>query len=314
MEHHSSEWSNRRYDLVALADFVVVAEQEHVTRAAELLGVPQPTLSRRVARLEASLGLPLLVRRGRRVEVTREGVALATVARRAFRDIDREVGELIDARHPSRGVVTLAFLHTLGPVAVPAIVHEFGRSHPGVRFRLVQDSHEAVVRRLRAGEVDVALTAPLPVDPDVASVPLLVQPLRVVVPAGHPLAARRNVTLPSLADEAFIGFKPGYGLRQITDEWCHEAGFEPRLAFEGEDVATVRGLVAAGLGIALLPASDAVPEQAAVEVQVRRPRRSRTIGMATLATSPLSPVAQSFYDFVVRRGADLLGASTPGGT
>jgi DNA-binding transcriptional LysR family regulator len=308
MTHEPWSSSAVRYDLVALADFVVVAELSHMTRASEVLGIPQSTLSRRVARLEAELGIPLLRRRGRRIEATREGAALAVTARRALQDIDGTVAELAEAHDASRGVVTLAFLHTLGPVAVPTILREFGRQHPGVRFRLVEEGHDEVVRRLRTGEVDVALTAPLPLDPDVVSVPLLDQALCVVVPTGHPLATRRSVTLSRLADEVFVGFKPGYGLRQITDEWCRETGFEPRLAFEGDDVATVRGLVAAGLGIALLPAADPAPRGDVVEVEVRRPRRSRTLGIATLAGQPLSPPARSFHDFLVERGATLLAA------
>jgi DNA-binding transcriptional LysR family regulator len=304
-----SPWQHRGYDLTSLAGFVVVADLEHMTRASAVLGIPQSTLSRRIHRLEVSLGFPLLARRGRRIEVTSAGRELADVARRSFGDVDREVATLAEAQAASRGLVTLAFLHTLGPVAVPAIIREFSGIRPGVRFRLVQDAHDEVVRRLRAGEVDVALTAPLPAEKDVKAVPLVEQRLCVVVPAAHRLAARRSVELGSLAEEGFVGFKPGYGLRRISDEWCREAGFVPRLAFEGDDVATVRGLVAAGLGIALLPATDVVTSGDIVEVEVRSPRRSRTIGMATLADRPLSPPAQAFHDFVVVRGGPVLAAS-----
>jgi len=163
-----------------------------------------------------------------------------------------------------------------------------------------------VVRRLRAGEVDVALTAPMPAGHDLATFPLVEQRLRVVVPRAHPLASRRVLALPSLADERFVGFKSGYGLRQITDEWCRAAGFEPRLTFEGDDVATVRGLVAAGLGIALLPESDVAGPGDVVEIDVRRPRRTRTIGMAWMTDRPLPRPARSFRDFVLEHGSRLL--------
>lgn len=306
MEH---QWSGAVHDLPALADFVVVADLQHMTRAAEVLGVPQSTLSRRVGRLEAALGVPLLVRRGRRIEVTRAGATLAATARRALADVDRAVVELAEDHDPRRGVVTLAFLHTLGPVAVPGVIREFRRTFPDVRFELVQEAHHEVLRHLRAGEVDVALTAPLPTGPDVASFALLEQRLCAVVPADHPLATRSGVALATLAEESFVGFKPGYGLRQITDEWCAAAGFAPRLTFEGDDVATVRGLVAAGLGIALLPGSGVPGRGDVVEVDVRRPRRTRTIGVAWPTGRPLPPPARSFRDFLLERGAELLAAA-----
>lgn len=293
-------------DLRALADFVVVAELEHLTRAAETLGVPQSTLSRRVRRLEAALGTDLLVRRGRGVVASHAGARLAEVARRALEDLDRALADVAGFQEQGRGVVHLAFLHTLGPAAVPLVIREFHRSHPAVRFRLVQEGHEAVLDRLRDGDVDIALTAPLPVGPDVATFPLVEQELCLVVPRGHVLARKRAVHLASLATEGFVGFKRGYGMRQIADDWCRDAGFVPRLEFEGEDVATVRGLVAAGLGVALLPARGVATGAEEVEVVVRRPRRTRTVGAAWLTGRALSAPARAFRDFLLARGADLL--------
>lgn len=292
-------------DLRALADFVVVAELGHLTRAAELLGVPQSTLSRRIRRLETALGTDLLVRRGRGVAASRAGVRLAEVARRALEDLDRGVAELVGAQDAGRGVVHLAFLHTLGPSAVPLVIREFHRNHPEVRFRLVQEGHDGVVGKLRDGDVDVALTAPLPVGPDVGTVPLVQQELCLVVPRAHALASRSTVRLASLAAEIFVGFKQGYGMRQIADEWCRAAGFVPRLAFEGEDAATVRGLVAAGLGVALLPAQGVASGVEVVEVETH-PRRTRTVGAAWLSDHAPPPPARAFRDFLVTRGPDLL--------
>ncbi len=307
MEH---QWSGPSVtDLPALADFVVVADLQHMTRAAEVLGVPQSTLSRRIARLEGALDMPLLLRRGRRIEVTRAGATLAVAARRALGDVERAVAVLAEERDPRRGVVTLAFLHTLGPVAVPRIIREFRRTFPDVRFELVQEAHHDVLRHLRAGEVDVALTAPLPSGRDVASLALQEQRLCAVVPADHRLASRNSVALAMLADESFVGFKPGYGLRQITDDWCAAAGFEPRLTFEGDDVATVRGLVAADLGVALLPASGVSHPGDVVEVDVRRPRRTRTIAVAWMTDRTLPPPALSFRDFLLAEGSALLAAA-----
>jgi DNA-binding transcriptional LysR family regulator len=162
----------------------------------------------------------------------------------------------------------------------------------------VQAAHEEMLARVRAGEADLALTAPLPVgESDLNCVPLYEQALLLTVPVGHPLATRRRVRIAELAGEQFVGMKPGYGLRRITDGACAAAGFLPKLAFEGEEVDTVRGLVAAGLGVALLPEAD-TPLSGVVELPIT-PRASRTIGLVWLAGTPLSPAADLFRRSIV---------------
>jgi DNA-binding transcriptional LysR family regulator len=307
MDERSTPRSSAVPDLTALADFVTVAEVGHLTRAAELLGVPQSTLSRRVSRLEASLGAPLLRRTGRGVTPTPAAVELARAAARGLHDVDRAVAAFTARHDPDAGLVSMAFLHTLGPVAVPRLLSEYRASHPAIRFQLVQEPHEAIMASLRSGEADVALTAPRPDSPDLAARELQRQPLGLVVPAGHRLSGRRGIRLADLAEHAFIGFKPGYGLRRISDDWCARAGFAPTVSFEGEDVATVRGLVAAGLGIALLPLSPGGPAAGTAEVPVHTPRESRSVCVTWVADATLAGPAAAFRDFLVERGRELLG-------
>ena len=308
---HESTFPSVARDLAALNDFLAVVRTEHVTRAAEELGVPQPTVSRRIARLEATLGVPLFVRRGRRLETTRAGRAFAVTAERVLRDLERGVEEVVGAADARSGTVALAFLHTLGVEVVPRIVKEFRASHPGIRFQLVQEGSEAAVATLRAGEVDVCLTSPLPEGPGMTSVALHRQALCLTVPRDHPLAERDEVDLRLVAGESFIGFKRGYGLRRISDRVFGEAGFAPALAFEGEDVGTVRGLVAAGLGIALLPRQGAAAVAGVAEVRVTRPAAERVIGVCWLADRALPPPARAFRDFLLDRGADLMTEGAP---
>lgn len=292
-------------DIPALVEFDAVARWEHVTRAAEEIGVPQPTLSRRIARLEQAVGVPLFTRRGRRLELTRAGRSLAAVVRRALGDLEQGIAQVIRSVDPDDGTVTLAFLHTLGVTVVPQILQHFRRLHPGIGFELTQDAHEAVLARLRRGEVDLCLTSPMPEEPGLSALPLQRQPLTLVVPADHPLAGRSEVALSRAAHEGFVGFKPGYGLRSITEDWCRRAGFTPRLTFEGEDVATVRGLAAAGLGVALLPASS-TPAPGTVELTVTDPPASRTIALVTRTTPDLPPPGRAFHEFVRAEGPRLV--------
>jgi len=283
-----------------LRQFVAVAREEHLTRAAGLLGVPQPTLSRSIARLEAELGVPLFARPGRSVKLTRHGRLLFEFSERTLATLAAQLRLLAEETDPARGRVSLAFLHTLGTEAVPRMLRDFRATHPAVRFALVQGSADALLARLRAGEVDLCLTAPLPDEPGMVVRKLDSQRIDLVVPAGHRLARRRTARLAEAAAEDFICMEHGYGLRSITDELCRAAGFEPRIAFEGEETATCRGLVGAGLGVSLLPATvvtAADPEVAAI--RITEPRAARTVGLVWMADRSLPAPVAAFRDFAL---------------
>jgi DNA-binding transcriptional LysR family regulator len=286
-----------------LRQFAVVAREEHLTRAAELLGVPQPTLSRSIARLEAELGVPLFTRPGRSIRLTRHGRHLLDAAERAMADLAGPLARLSSEAHPDTGRVALGFLHTLGGEAVPRLVKDFRARHPLIRFALVQDSGHGLLTRLRNGEIDLCLTAPLPQTPDVLSRRLVEQRIDLFVPAGHWLSAAHHgagVPLAEAADEDFIVMEPGYGLRTITDDLCRAAGFEPRITFEGEEADTARGLVGAGLGVSLLPATaSSLADPSVVAVRITAPKAARTIGIAWPGDRPLTAPAVAFRDFAL---------------
>src|SRR5690606_6589856 len=240
-----------------LRQFTAVARTEHMTRAAEAIGVPQSTLSRGIARLEHDLGVALFVRAGRAVRLTRAGRTLLRHAERAVAELDAAAREIVTDADAVRGRVALGFLHTFGAEAVPRLLREFRRTHPDVRFDLAQGGNDAILQRLRAGEADVGLTSPLPTDPPLVSAPthapalggndaivqrlragevdvcltsplptgptlvsapMYEQELRLVVPVDHPLAAHRDgLPLAAAAGAQFVGYRPGFGLRSLTE-------------------------------------------------------------------------------------------------
>src|SRR5690606_24483044 len=176
-------------------------------------------------------------------------------------ELDAAARESDADANAARGRLALGFLHTFGAEAVPRLPREFRRLHPDVRSDLAQGGHDAPLARQRAGEIDVCVTSPLPTDRGLVSSAMYEQELRLVVPTDHPLAVHRDgLPLAAAATAQFVGYRPGFGLRSLTEAWCREAGFTPRLAFEGEDGETLRGLVGAGLGVALLaPSSHVTP-------------------------------------------------------
>jgi DNA-binding transcriptional LysR family regulator len=288
-----------------LAYFAGVARTEHVTRAAQEMQVPQSTLSRALVRLERDLGVELFARHGRTVSLTPAGRTFLTSVERALAEVERAAEEVRADVDPASGKVAFGFLHTMGFETVPGLIRAFRVDHPRVRFSLVQNYGEAMIERLRAGELDLCLTSPVPDAPDLVARRLDEQRLRLVVPDDHRLASRKRVRLAEAAEEAFVTLEPGYGLRRITDDLCRQAGFRPRIAFEGEEAETLRGLVAAGLGVALLP-PPAVPRPGVAELTVTAPRAAREIGVAWRAGIPDTPPVAAFKRFLLSRRGHLL--------
>ena len=294
--------------------FVAVAEREHVTAAAAELHVSQPALSRALGRVQAHVGVPLFDRQGRNLRLNRYGRLYLERARRALAELDAGDAELAAATGTGGGgTVQLAFLHTLGTWLVPALLRGFGAAHPDVTLRLDQGSAQEMTELLRAGDVDAILTSPRPDDPAVGWHPLATEPLRLAVPPGHRLAERKRVRLADVAEEPFVAMKPEYGLRGATDALCAAAGFAPRVAFEGDDISTLRGLVAAGLGVALLPlphfSAAELDQPATPHLQVADRGANRTIGLAWDTTRYRSPATDAFLDWVVANGRPLATAA-----
>lgn len=294
---------NQFVDELELAPKLVVlkalAADEHVTRAAERVGLPQPTVSRWLAELGEQLGAPIITKTGRRVRLTRAGRLLAEAATRSLAALEPGLREVEEELDPEKGRVVLGFLHMLGRSVVPELVRGFRAEHPHVRFGLVQNARYTVVDKLLNGEIDLALVAPPPDGPEFASEVLFEQELIVVVPSTHRLASRKAVRLRDLEDEELIVLEHGYGLRQITDDMFAAAGITPRIAFESQEIETVRGLVAAGLGVALLTHAETTPPAGLRELPLA-PRASRVFGLAWLTDHPLPPAVRAFRDHALR--------------
>jgi DNA-binding transcriptional LysR family regulator len=284
-------------DLAVLRLFRQVAGGATVTDTAARARLTQPALSRALRRVEREVGAELFQRAGRTLALTPAGHAFAEHVDAVLDRYDqgvREVRELVD---PDAGTVPLAFLHTLGTWLVPRVIRGFREQHPRARFELRQHGEEGLVAELLDGTADLVLTSGDPERPAIEWHRLLVEPLRLAVPPDHRLADRTETRLADAADETFILLRPGYGLRATTEELCRQAGFTPKVGFEGEEVDTLRGLVTAGLGVALLP-----PPQTASpspHLRVTDVPSERDIGVAWLAGRDLPALSARFRDHVL---------------
>ncbi|MFD0899776.1 LysR family transcriptional regulator [Actinomadura sediminis] len=236
-------------DLNTLAQFLVVARLEHLSRAADELRVAQPSLSRTIARLEAELGTPLFDRAGR-LRLNDAGRLFREHAERALGELDAGRRAVAEAAGDGFGTVRLAsetFLTFTAPLAA------FKRAHPSIEVELRQTPAGEMARALRAQEVDLCVASQPVLADGLASARLLDEPVWVAAPLGHPLAERASVTVPELAGEPFITARKGHWQRRLLDRLFAARDLTPRIVCEGDEPGAIAELISAGLGIGLVP-------------------------------------------------------------
>lgn len=286
-----------------LGSFLAVAKSGHLTDTAAALGIPQPTLSRRIARLEEELGATLFDRVGRSLQLNARGRAFlehAEAAVTATQAGAREVHRLMD---PERGTVRIGFMHSLGTWAIPNLLREYRTQHPHVQFELQQGSARELEEAVLADVLDLAFVSPAPSSAELSWKVLATQPLGLAVPVDHRLAGHAAVALADADSESFIGMGAGYGIQIILEQLASEAGFQPTIAFTTQEMNTVAGLVSAGLGVALLPRDQRLLEFEGVVLIPLDPPREREIGIIWRTGLVEAPPVELFREFVLERRA-----------
>jgi DNA-binding transcriptional LysR family regulator len=242
-------------DLRQLECFAAVARQRNFTRAAEDLYLTQSAVSQQVRRLEAQLGLALLRRTPRGVDLTAAGAELLPRAEAILADVAGARAAMDElASGIVRGAVSVAATTGDAP-GLPAALASFHAEHPGIRVALRHGNADHVADLVRRGSADLGVAALAADAAGVEATPLRAEPLVLLVPAGDPLAAAHDVDAWALRERPFVLAEPGSALRATVVAVCEAAGFGPVPLMEAGDPETVRVLVAAGLGVALVPAS-----------------------------------------------------------
>lgn len=294
-------------ELRQLQYFVKVAKMQHVTQAAEELHIAQSAVSRQIHQLEEELGVPLFMPQGRNLQLTPVGKLFLKRIEAVLEDIDKAIHEVRDFLDPEYGEVRIGFPHSLGVVLIPAIVSQFRKDHPNVRFKFRQGVYKGLLQDVLKGELDLAFISPFPAKHDqVTGEELMSEKLYAVLPQNHPLADEPSIRLDQLKDDPFILFNEGYSLRTLVWDACQQAGFTPKIAFEGEETDTIRGLVAAGMGVSLLPGMallEISPLQP-VKVEISEPTVRRTIGLIRRTEEKLPLVAEVFRTFLLHYFAE----------
>ncbi|MEK8126338.1 LysR family transcriptional regulator [Paenibacillus filicis] len=282
--------------------FVKVARKQHVTQAAEELHVAQSAVSRQIHQLEEELGVQLFVQKGRNLQLTSVGKLFLCRVEGILTDLERAVSEVHEFMDPEQGEIRIGFPHSLGIYLLPTVVARFRESHPKVKFKLRQGTFNSLIRDVMKGEIDLSFISPFPEKHSHVSGELLLQEeLYAILPPGHALAGQEGIRLEQLRDESFVMFSEEYSLRNIVLEACTEAGFNPHIGFEGEETDTIRGLVAAGMGVSLLPemALTEISQLQPMKVKVTDPRVTRSVGLIQRSGDKLPLVAEGFRKFLL---------------
>lgn len=298
-----------------LRAFVEIARHGHVTRAAQHLLMAQPALSQQLRRLEREAGSELFVRNAKGVALTAAGEQLLPHARRILTEHDDALAGLAGLRGLSTGRLRLGATQWPGPVDLAALVATYHQAHPGIEI-VLRESTESLPALVLADEIDLALAVlPERLDPRLRSTVLAEEDLVVVLPLDHGLAARREVDVSHLDGESLIAFRAGSALAELTRSALLNAGVDVRSTVESSNPETITRLVAAGLGVALLPPA-AVPAAHANRVAVctlgpMGPRR--TIGLVHRRDRRPSPATRAFLQIVTPPSPTALVPATRSG-
>ena len=246
-------------ELRQLRYLVTLDEERHFTRAAAREHIAQPALSQQIRRLEEEVGLPLVERTTRRVALTEAGESLVARARRVLAEVEAAQAELAALSGVQTGRVTVGVIHTMGPVDVSLPLSIFHERHPAVELTVREQSSEELAELLRVDEIDLAfLSVTERIESHGLALRQLVsEELVVMLPRAHRLSRRRRVRMAELAGEEFISYRTGARLRELLISAGQQAGFEPRITLESNESRRIRRMVERGMGIAILPRSDA---------------------------------------------------------
>ncbi len=280
-----------------------IAEEKSFSRAADKLHIAQPSLSQQLSKLEQELGVKLFQRNTSTVELTYAGASFIQHAQKIMDAVAQLRQEMDDISQLRAGRVVVGSMPITGSHLLPYVLPAFKEAYPDIEITLLEDTSLNLEKLTAGGGTDLSLLS-LPLqEPTLAYEPIGEEIIDLAVPPNHRLAssgeARSGVKLEQLRDEPFIVLKKGQGFRKLTVDLCRGAGFEPNVVFESNNIETVQSLVAAGMGITLVPRfiarakrSELIPAY----LPLAEPVPSRTLVIAYRKGRYLSKAAEAFID------------------
>lgn len=282
-------------ELYQIGYFIEIARQRSFTRAADRLHMAQPALSQQMKNLEAELGTALFIRGRKEIQLTAAGKAFLPRAEALIAQAEAAKAVVSDVAQLRGGKLVIAAIPSVSACLLPEVIHRFSKRHAQVELQLIEDSSERVADCVESGLADIGFLQ-LPASKSAFKTQTIItEPFVLLVSKTHFLSTQKAVSLRQLAAESFIFYKGR--ARDTALESCRKAGFEPHIVCESGELGTVRALVAAGLGLAVVPrlAADNLPASIRT-VAIREPKMQRQIAAVWQKGSVLSPAAATLLN------------------
>jgi LysR family hydrogen peroxide-inducible transcriptional activator len=275
-----------------------IADTGSFSRAAERCRVAQPSLSQQVQKLEEDLGARLFDRLGRSVRLTEAGRAFLPHARSILHQMEAARSGVEGKRTDVRGSIAVGVIPTIAPYLMPQYVVAFSKKYPEARLRIAEETTPVLVESLRNLAIDVAVLS-LPLRHKEFHVfPLRTEPLYAVLPREHPKASAKTVALKELREEQFVTLRDGHCFRDLSFAACTRAKVNPRIAFESGQFSSLLGMVAAGVGVSLVPEMAIDRSARCSYVRLSDPQALRTIVAAVMKGRSFNRVQQAFLELL----------------
>lgn len=290
-------------ELRHLRYFMTVAEELHFGRAASRLHMAQPPLSQQIRQLEEKLGFQLFHRTKRSVQLTEAGAVFLAECQRIMQQLDQAVQLGQQVSRGERGQLVIGFVSSAAYSVLPTLLRRFRTAAPEVSLELHELTTDQQIQWLRDRRMDVGLVRPPIDEPDFCLMPLFEEPLVVALPQQHPLAQQPQVSLKDLAGKPFILFPRllAPGLYDQIISLCQQGGFSPTIVQEAIQMQTIISLVAAEIGVAIVPLSlQNLQRTGVVYRELQEPTPKAAIALLTRQSDP-SPTVQQFLAIAQKR-------------
>jgi LysR family transcriptional regulator, hydrogen peroxide-inducible genes activator len=281
-----------------------IAETGSFSRAAERCQVAQPSLSQQVLKLEQDLGAKLFDRLGRSIRLTEAGRAFLPHARSILNQMEAARSSVAEKGAGLRGSVAAGVIPTIAPYLMPRYTAIFAKKYPEAKLRILEETTPVLVEGLRNLSIDLAILA-LPLrHRDLEWFPLRTEPLFAVLPRDHPRAEAKSVSLRDLRGATFVMLRDGHCFRDLSLFACRHARVSPRIAFESDQFSSLFGMVAAGVGVSLVPEMAIDRNAGCRYVRISDARATRTIVAGVLRGRSFNRVQHAFLSEILPEAAN----------
>jgi LysR family transcriptional regulator, hydrogen peroxide-inducible genes activator len=281
-------------ELHQLRYFCAIVDTGSFSRAARQTHVSQPSLSQQIRKLEDEFGARLFDRLGRSVRLTEIGQTFLPRARAVLRELEAARGDLAHLKDSLTGAIAVGVIPTVAPYLLPPHLTNFSRKFPKAKISIVEEITPVLLERLRAATIDIALLA-LPIrGHEFETFPILMEPLFAAVPKTHRLARLRTLALKDLRADPFLLLRDGHCFRENALAACDRARLHPQIAFESGQFSSLLSMVAAGMGVSIVPEMAIDKKSACAYIRLTDNHAARTIGAVRLRGRSFSRIHNAF--------------------